>query len=113
VLQIEEFVDELKFQSDFTPMNAFIPTRDDLEKIVHKAVEKAVNDSLPSAIRRGTRPRWLKTCDVMEILQCTRRHVQHLRDSGRLPYHQNRRTIRYDIDEVEAYLNRGKINSQQ
>lgn len=92
---------------------AYIPTKDDLEKIVQKAVEKAVDESLPSAIRKSTRKKWLKTSEVMEILQCSRRHVQHLRDSGRLPYRQNRKTIRYDIDEVEAYLNRGKVNSEQ
>lgn len=91
---------------------AYIPTKDDLEKIVHKAVEKAVSNSFPSAIRKATRPKWITTSEVMEILQCSRRHVQHLRDSGRLPYRQNRRTIRYQIDEVEAYLNRGQVNSQ-
>lgn len=93
-------------------MNIYIPT-DDLEKIVHKAVEKAVNESLPSAIRKGTRKQWLKTSEVMEILQLSRRSIQKLRDTGRLPFTQNRRTVRYSIDDVEAYLNRGKVNSQQ
>ncbi len=93
-------------------MKIHFPT-DDLEKIVDKAVKKAVNDSLPSAIRKATRPKWITTAKVTEILQCSTRHVQHLRDSGRLPYRQNRKSIRYDIDEVEAYLNRGRVNTQQ
>ena len=92
-------------------MKIHFPT-DDLEKIVDKAVKKAVNDSLPSAIRKANQKRILTTSDVMEILSCTRRHVQHLRDSGRLPYIQIRRTVRYEFDEVMAYLNRGKVNSQ-
>lgn len=81
------------------------------EKLIKNAVEKTVVDSLPTAIRKATRKKWLTTSEVMEILSCTRRHTQSLRDSGRLPYYQNRRTIRYDIDDVEAHLNRGKVNS--
>lgn len=92
-------------------MHAYIPTKDDLEKIVQKAVEEAVNDSLPPAIRKATRKKWLTTSEVMEILQLSRRSIQKLRDTGRLPYRQNRRTIRYDIDEVENYLNRGRVNT--
>lgn len=92
---------------------AYIPSQDTLEKIIQKAVEKAVANSFPTAIRKATRKKWLTTSEVMEILGNSRRHIQHLRDSGRLPYRQNRRTIRYDIDEVEAYLNRGKVNSEQ
>lgn len=94
-------------------MNAYIPTKDDLRKLIREAVEETVNESLPGAIRRATRKKWLTTDEVMGILQCSRRHVQHLRDSGRLPFRQNGRTIRYDIEEVEAYLNRGKVNEAQ
>jgi len=93
-------------------MNAYIPSEEDLERIVHRAVSKTISDCLPDVIRKATRKKWLTTDEVMEILQCSRRHVQHLRDSGRLPYRQNGRTIRYDIDEVEAYLNQGKVNSK-
>lgn len=91
-------------------MNAYLPTKDDLKELIREAVKETVNETLPEAIRKGTRKKWITTDGVMEILECSRRHVQHLRDSGRLPYRQNGRTIRYDIDEVEAYLNRGKVN---
>lgn len=86
---------------------------DHFERIIAKTVEKAVQNSLPSAIRKGTRKKWLTTTEVMEILQITRRSVQNLRDTGRLPFSQNRRTIRYDINDVEAYLSRGMVNSKQ
>ena len=82
-------------------------------KEIEKTVKQTVQDSLPSAIRKGTRKKWLTTTEVMEILQISRRAVQNLRDSKRLPYSQNRRTIRYNIEDVEAYLDRGKVNSQQ
>lgn len=92
-------------------MHAYIPTKDDLKKFIREAVKETVDESLPDAIRKATRKKWMNTEEVMEILQCSRRHVQHLRDSGKLPYRQHARTIRYSIDEVEAYLNRGRVNS--
>ncbi len=93
--------------------NVFIPTKQDLKEAIREAVKETVDESLPGAIRKATRKKWLTTDEVMEILQCSRRHVQHLRDSGRLPYRQNGRVIRYDIEEVEAYLNKGKVNANR
>lgn len=94
-------------------MNAYIPTKEDLKEFIRDAVKQTVNESLPGAIHKATRKKYLTTDDVMEILQCSRRHIQHLRDSGSLPFRQTGRTIRYDIDEVEAFLNRGKVNSKE
>lgn len=91
--------------------HAYIPTKDDLKELIRAAVKDSVNESLPGAIRNATRKKWITTDEVMEILQCSRRHVQHLRDAQKLPYRQHSRTIRYNIDEVEAYLNKGKVNS--
>ncbi len=88
----------------------FIPTREDLQKIVSEAVRQTVNEALPGAIRKATRKRWLTTDETIEFLQCSRRHLQYLRDSGKLPFTQNGRSIRYDIEQLEAYLNKGKVN---
>ena len=90
-------------------MNVYIPTRDDLERFIQRAVEKTIKETIPPAFQKATRKKWLTTDEVMEILQCSRRHMQHLRDSGQLPYHQHNKTIRYDIDEIENFLNRGKV----
>lgn len=89
----------------------FFPTRDDLKEFIQKAVKDTVNESLPEAIHKASRKKWLTTDEVMEILQCSRRHLQHLRDSGGFPFTQTGRTIRYDIEDIEAFLNRGKVNS--
>jgi excisionase family DNA binding protein len=96
-------------------MNAYIPDKETLEELINNAVsssvKETVDEALPEAIRKATRKKWLNTDEVMEMLGCSRRHVQHLRDSGRLPFVQKRRTIRYDVDEVEAYLQRGKVEA--
>lgn len=90
-------------------MDAFIPTKEELEEIIQRAVKQTVRQTLPEAINKATRKEWLTTDDVMGMLQCSRRHVQHLRDSGQLKYYQNGRKIHYWINDVEEYINRGKV----
>lgn len=52
---------------------------------------------------------WLNTDEVMDYLQCSRRHIQYLRDSRQLPFLQNGQTIRYNIDDLDASLNDHKV----
>jgi hypothetical protein len=93
-------------------MNAYIPTKEDLEDIVSRTVKATVNEALPEAIHKATRKQWLTSDDVMDMLSCSRRHVQHLRDENLIEFHQTDRTIRYHIEDVEAYLNNGKVKSR-
>ena len=92
-------------------MNAYISTKDELQEAIAKEVRDTVLDVLPAAIREASRKEWLDTSEVMEILQCSRRHVQHLRDSEQLEYYQTNRTIRYKYSDVIAYLNEGKVSA--
>lgn len=94
-------------------MKIYIPTKEELEEAIRNTVRKTIQESLPGVIRKATRKKILTSEEVMEILQISRPKLQYLRDSGQLPYKQHRRTIRYDIDEVEAFLNRGKVNTTQ
>ena len=93
-------------------MHAYIPTKEELEEIISRCVKKNIAEALPGAIRKGTRKKWLTTDEVMEILQCSRRHIQYLRDSEQLPYSQNGRTIRYDIDDIEIFLRHHKVRGR-
>lgn len=93
-------------------MKIYIPTKEELEATIRKAVFETIKESLPSIIRKATRKKILTSAEVMEILQISRPKLQYLRDSGQLPYKQNRRTIRYSIDEVEDFLNRGTVNKK-
>ncbi len=93
-------------------METYISSKTELQDLIESAVDKAIQKNLSSAIRKATRKKWLKSSEVMEILQCSRPHLQYLRDSGQLPFRQHRRTIRYDIDEVEEFLNRGRVKGR-
>lgn len=94
-------------------MHAYIPTKEDMKQLIREVVSETVDQKLPGAIRKATRKKWLTTDDVMEVLQCSRRHVQHLRDSELLPYSQTGRTIRYDIEDVEDFLNEHKVTARK
>lgn len=93
-------------------MNAYVPSKQDMKQLIRETVKETLRETLPQAIRKGTRKKWITTNEVMEMLQVSRRHVQYLRDSGQLPYSQNNRTIRYDIKDVESYLNGGKVGGR-
>ena len=92
-------------------MKTYIANEVELSELIESAVDNAIQKNLSSAIEKATRKKWLKSSEVMEILQCSRPHLQYLRNSGQIQFRQHRRTIRYDIDEVEAFLNKGKVNS--
>lgn len=90
-------------------MELIILTEKDLSRIVTRCVKKAIQESIPYVIQKANRKQWLSTDEVMEMLQCSRRHVQYLRDSRQLAFTQNRRTIRYNIEDVEVFLRGGKV----
>lgn len=90
-------------------MHAYIPTQEELEKIISRETRKAVSEILPNVIKKAIRKEWLTTDEVMDVLQCSRRHVQHLRDSKQLTFFQNGRTIRYKMDDLESFLNHQKV----
>ena len=91
-------------------MKVILTTEKELERMIEKTTRKVLRDVLPTVLREASRKEWLTTDDVMEYLQCSRRHVQHLRDSGKLSFRQNGRMIRYHVEDVLHYLNKGRVN---
>ena len=94
-------------------MNIILTTPEELKEMVNRAVKDALKDILPKVIRQASKKEWLKTDEVMEYLQCTRRHIQYLRDSEQLPYSQNDRTIRYHIDDIDTFLKTHKTKGRR
>lgn len=56
-------------------MNVFIPNKEELEEAIYKAVQQALREEMPEIIRKATRIKRLTTEEVMEMLQCSRRHI--------------------------------------
>lgn len=93
-------------------MQTFIPTREELEEIISSSVKENMIKTLPEAIRLATEKKILRTDDVMKILNCSRRHIQYLRDSGQLSFSQNGRTIIYQRADIEEFLKKNRIKSE-
>lgn len=93
-------------------MKIILTTPEELKEIVHRTVKEALDDILPGVIRQASKKEWLSTDEVMDYLQCSRRHVQYLRDSRQLPFSQNGRTIRTNIADLDAFLNDHKVKGR-
>lgn len=89
--------------------STFIATKEELETLVEEAVVNAVSKRVPEIVRKATRKEWLTTKETMELLDCSRRHLFHLRDTNQITFHQNGRKILFNIDDVEKYLEETKV----
>ena len=92
-------------------MQAFIPTREELQESVRAAVQEAVRSNLPEIIRRATAKEYLTIAETCEALDCTRRHLQYLRDSGQIGYVKSGKKVYFKADDLEAFFNRNYIEA--
>lgn len=93
--------------------NTYIATQDELKSIVEQAVAEAMAERVPDIVRKVTRKEWLTTQEAMELLDCSRRHLYHLRDTEQISYHQHGRKILFHIDELERFLEENKVKRRE
>ena len=94
-------------------MHAYIPTKSDLQDFISQAIRETLHREIPEAIHKATRKQWLNSGEVMDLLDCSRRHLQSLRDNGYIKFSQHGRSIRYHINDVEDFLNQNKIEAEK
>jgi len=90
-------------------MDAYLPTKEEYQEIVTKAVNKAIERDLPRLVRKATRKRFLNTEEAMELLGCSRKHLYYLRSQGKLPFSKEGKKIYYDIEDIEAFMEKHKV----
>jgi excisionase family DNA binding protein len=93
--------------------STYITTQEELKTLVEQAVVNAISDRVPEIIRKASRKEWLTTKDAMELLDCSRRHLFHLRNTNQISFHQNGRKILFHIDEIEKYLEENRVNRRE
>jgi excisionase family DNA binding protein len=88
--------------------------QDKLQQIVEKAVEEAIVRSLPEAIRGAIMKEFFTVDELASYTGWSRRTIQYLRDTRRLPFYQDGKRIFFKYDEIEAYLQskRVKLNEE-
>lgn len=92
-------------------MDTFLPTKREYSELVTEAVNKAIERDLPRLVRKATRKKYLNTDEAMDLLGCSRKHLYYLRSAEKLPYIKEGKKVYYDIDDIEAYMERNKINT--
>lgn len=87
-------------------MNLEILTRDDMKNFKTELLEEIRRILQPSIETKE----WLKSSDVMKLLNCSPGTLQNLRINGTLPFTKMGGTIYYAYSDVMKVLNSNKRN---
>jgi hypothetical protein len=90
-------------------MNTYIASKEELETLIREAVENAIQDILPTLIRKATAKEWLTRDEVKALTGWSTKTLQNLRDSRQIPFSQHGRKILYPYDELMAFLRANRI----
>lgn len=90
-----------------------IATNDQLNKAIQLAVETAVVNLVPELIRRVSQKEYMSISETCDLLSCTRRHLQHLRNTGRINYIKRGKKIYFRKTDVDKYLNSHLIEFEE
>ncbi len=88
-------------------MNLEILTREDMKNFKLELLEEIRRIIQPASEQKE----WLKSSDVMKILNCSTGTLQNLRINGTLPFTKMGGTIYYAHSDVMKVLNRNKRNA--
>jgi hypothetical protein len=88
-------------------MNLELFTREDMKSFKSELLEEIKRIIQPVS----TRKEWLKSADVMNILNCSPGTLQNLRVNGTLPFTKMGGTIYYAYTDVMNVLNNNKRNA--
>lgn len=88
-------------------MNFEILTREDLNTLKEELIQEIRQMINPGADQKE----WLKSTDVMKLLNCSPGTLQNLRINGTLPFSKIGGTIYYAYSDVLKVLNGNKRNA--
>lgn len=94
-------------------MRPILTDQDTLQQIVSAAVQRAVLESLPDAIKSSNRGKWLHRDEAKSEYGLTDRQLQYLRDKERIVYSQHDRRIWYLRTSLEDYFDEGRVETRK
>lgn len=90
--------------------NIYLPaSKKEHKELIKETFLEMMEEHFPSIIRKGTRKRYLNTEAAMKLLSCSRKHLYHLRKTGALPFIKEGKKIYYDIEDIEAFMEKHKV----
>lgn len=90
-------------------MQAYVSTKEELQKAVAEAVAEIIDEKLPSIIRKANRSEWLTTKELKSLTGWSYRSQKHLRDTNQIPFSQHGRKIVYPTEGIEEFLRKNEI----
>jgi hypothetical protein len=93
-------------------MNTYIPSREELEAVIKKAVAEVMADTLPQLVRKAAAKEFLTKDELMEFTGWSSRTIQNLRDTRQIPFSQHGRKILYPYDGIIAFMKANHIKPQ-
>ena len=84
-------------------------SQEELQEVVSKSVEKAIDQKLPDVLRKANKKVWLLPVDIEREYGISRRSQAYLRDTLRVPFRKVGAKILVNRNEIESYLERNTV----
>ena len=86
-----------------------VTTQEALNNAIQEALDIALKDRLPEAVRRATTKPFLTKPELMELTGWSSRQVEYKKSKKEIPYNRNGRHIMFPTEEIYAYLDKGYV----
>lgn len=94
-------------------MHSIVTDNQTIKDLIQEAVQNALRNELPGVVRRATQKPWMTRDQLKDLTGWSDRTLQHLRDSGQIPYSQHGRKILYPSDGIMEFLDAHRIEPRQ
>ena len=89
-----------------------VATKDDIERIVHQALNKALNEYLPEALNRALAKPYLTKSELMDLTGWSSRQVEYKKSSREIPFIRRGRLVLFPTQEIYSYLEEGRVQKR-
>jgi hypothetical protein len=90
-------------------MQAYIPSRSELDTAISEAVERTVRNLVPELIRKATSKEFLTKEEVKDLTGWSDRTLQNLRDTRQIPFTKHGKKILYPYDGMMQFFQQNHI----
>lgn len=94
-------------------MNLYVPSKEEFKSLIENTLRPLLEKELPKILRDLSQKKWVSPKELNDIVGISLRKQQYLRDKKRIPYHKDGRKIIYNMDEIEEYLRKNKIEPRR
>lgn len=90
--------------------NAYFPTKEEFQNAIENSFQKLLADKLPRLIRKATEKKYCTIGEACDLLDCSRRHLLYLRESGQINYIKNGKKIYFRREDLDHFFDENYIN---